>query len=250
MDGTLLGRLAALPARLFGAREARCALCGLILARTSGAEAPGPFGLCPACAAALAPRRGGFCPDCGQLHAWEESPPHLCGDCLADHKPWQTFLFWGAYDGVLAELIKAFKFRSGLAHTALLSGLAAAAFRRHAQVWPDLVAPVPLHPSRLAWRGYNQSLELARGLSRELGRPLAAEALARLRPTRPQASLKRARRLTNLKGAFAARAEHAAGRHVLLVDDVMTTGATLVECCRALTEAGARGVDVLVLARA
>lgn len=245
MAGALGDRLSGLVARLLGARETRCPACGLLLPSAASA-----FGLCAACAAALSPRRGGYCPGCGQLHAWEEAEPHLCGTCLTSVRPWREFLFWGAYEGLLAELIKAFKFRSGLGHTALLSRLAAAAFSRHAAVWPEVVVPVPLHPSRLTWRGYNQSLELARGVAIALGRPLAAEAIARLRPTRPQSTLGRAERLTNLQGAFAARPSLVAGRHVLLVDDVMTTGGTLTDCCRALGEAGVRCVDVLVLARA
>ncbi len=124
-----------------------------------------------------------------------------------------------------------------------------AAFARLGPPVPDVVVPVPLHERRLRERGFNQSLELARGLAGRTGIGLAATALSRLRDTVPQARLERAERLLNLKGAFAADPRQVAGRRVLLVDDVSTTGATLVECTAALLAAGAATVDVAVLAR-
>jgi ComF family protein len=115
----------------------------------------------------------------------------------------------------------------------------------------DVVIPVPLHVGRLRWRGFNQSLLLARQIGRKFGPPVDPFALERVRPTRPQVELSGSDRRHNVLRAFQvsdrARVQH---RDVLLVDDVYTTGATVEECTRTLLQAGARNVDVLVLARA
>jgi ComF family protein len=111
--------------------------------------------------------------------------------------------------------------------------------------------PVPLHPSRLAERGYNQSSLLARRVARHLGAPFAPLALARARDTPKQATLDREARLANVAGAFRVREPtRVYGRAVLLVDDVSTTGATLAACAQALQAAGASAVATAVLARA
>ena len=114
----------------------------------------------------------------------------------------------------------------------------------------DLVVPVPLHPRRLAERGYDPAALLAAPVARRLGVPSRPCALARMRETPQQVVMDRASRLLNVAGAFAVR-EHTtvAGARVLLVDDVRTTGATLDGCARALHEVGARAVLALVLAR-
>lgn len=113
----------------------------------------------------------------------------------------------------------------------------------------DAVVPVPLHPRRLAERGYNQAALLSTPIARALGVPLAARALARVDDTPQQVTLDRAARLVNLERAFAARArQRLEGARVLLVDDVRTTGATLDACARALTRGGALDVTSLVLA--
>lgn len=115
----------------------------------------------------------------------------------------------------------------------------------------DLIVPIPLHPDRLRWRGFNQAVPLARALGRISGRPVNPLALSRHRPTPPQVGLGAVDRRRNVRGAFAVRQPaQVRGRTVLLVDDVMTTGATAHECARVLHTAGARAVDVVVLARA
>jgi ComF family protein len=111
--------------------------------------------------------------------------------------------------------------------------------------------PVPLHLTRLRWRGFNQSQLLAWSLARLARVPLDAFSLERVRPTRPQVELDHAERQRNVKQAFQVqRPERVRGQHILLVDDVYTTGATADECSRALMRAGAAAVDVLTLARA
>lgn len=115
----------------------------------------------------------------------------------------------------------------------------------------DAVVPVPLHRERLRWRGFNQSLLLARHLAARLDAPVVAHALRRTRSTDPQVDLDESARRVNVAGAFTVVRNH--GFHearVLLVDDVMTSGATVDECARALVRSGAAHVDVHVLARA
>lgn len=116
----------------------------------------------------------------------------------------------------------------------------------------DLLAPVPLHWMRRLQRRYNQAAELAREISKATGIPHNPFLLERVKPTRPQVGLSKSGRATNVQGAFRAsneREAEVAGRNILLIDDVLTSGATLNACSRALLRAGAAGVDVLVFAR-
>jgi ComF family protein len=114
----------------------------------------------------------------------------------------------------------------------------------------DLVVPVPLHSRRLRERGFNQSLLLARQVSKRRSIPLNFTALDRIRQTRPQTRLSGPERHKNVRGAFEVNAPGAvAGRKILLIDDVFTTGATIQECTESLLDAGAKEVHVLTLAR-
>lgn len=116
----------------------------------------------------------------------------------------------------------------------------------------DLLVPVPLHYRRLASRGHNQSGWLAAAVSRASGVPARMDVLRRTRPTPSQAGLAARARRRNVEGAFGVRSSRSKlvdGRRIILVDDVLTTGATLTACTRALHKAGAASVDVLVLAR-
>src|SRR6202043_1713201 len=115
----------------------------------------------------------------------------------------------------------------------------------------DVIIPVPLHIGRLRWRGFNQAAMLAVAVARRMDRPLDLGTLVRVRETPPQTRQNRGERIKNLKRAFAVRRPaRIASRSILLIDDVMTTGATADECARTLLAAGARRVDVLTLARA
>jgi ComF family protein len=115
----------------------------------------------------------------------------------------------------------------------------------------ELIIPVPLHPKRLRWRGFNQSVLLARQVSRAYALPIDAFILIRDKETLPQTQLSEEERRKNVRGAFSVRAGGALkAKTILLVDDVYTSGATVNECSRVLTRAGARKVHVLTLARA
>ena len=115
----------------------------------------------------------------------------------------------------------------------------------------DVIIPVPLHRARLRWRGFNQAALLGAALARRLACPLDVATLARVRSTPPQTARDRTQRARNVHRAFTVRRPtRVAGRRVLLVDDVMTTGATADECARVLRVAGARRIDVFTLARA
>jgi ComF family protein len=119
-----------------------------------------------------------------------------------------------------------------------------------ALVLPDLILPVPLHRGRLRQRGYNQALELAKPLARAFGIPLQNALLQRQRATPAQTELDAVTRRRNMHGAFALRAGTQLPVHVAILDDVMTTGATLAECARVMKRAGVQRVDVWALARA
>jgi ComF family protein len=152
------------------------------------------------------------------------------------------------YGGAVATAIVRFKYagRSDLAErfSAIMAATSALATPE-----VDLVVPVPLHPRRLVERGFDQAALLGAPIARRLGIAHAPRALLRLRATAPQASLDRDARSANVANAFRCSApRHVAGRRVLLVDDVRTTGATLSACAEALRAAGAADVRSLVLA--
>ena len=152
---------------------------------------------------------------------------------------------------VIAALVLGFKHADRL-HAAPSFARWLAAAGEELLVDTDLVIPVPLHWTRLAWRRYNQSAILARLVARAAGLPFLADMLVRRRRTPSQGELGRTARQQNVSGAFALARRHrarVAGKRILLVDDVLTTGATLEACARTLLRAGAQQVDALTLAR-
>lgn len=155
------------------------------------------------------------------------------------------------YDGVMRDLIHGMKFLDRHEGARLFGRMLADAAR---DLLPDaeVIVPMPLSWSRLVWRRFNQAALLAQALGRETGLPVELMALKRVRATASQVGLSFDERRRNVDGAFAVsprRREKIAGRRVLLVDDVVTTGATANACAAALKAAGARGVDVVSLAR-
>lgn len=223
----------------------RCQACGRIKPRSAG-----PGLSCHGCRVALPPLDSGCCPRCAQPFAWGHER-HLCLECRHTERPWDGFAVHGVYEGALRELLLSFKFRGDLGLAGLLQELMCQAYARSLSASPPQgLVPVPLHPARLRQRGYNQSLEMVRLLARQLKAPLIPEALRRTRHTQPQQGLSRKEREANLKGAFAADRTWVEAKHLLLVDDVYTTGSTVSRCAGTLRRFGADRVDVLVLARA
>lgn len=167
----------------------------------------------------------------------------LCGHCLRHPRPFERTCATYAYAFPLDKLIQALKFDEQL----LLASRLAEAMQEFIGVRPDCIVPMPLHPERLRQRGFNQSQELARHLARRMGVPLL-NACQRIRNTPPQAGLHWDERKRNLRQALVCE-QDMSGKHVAMVDDVMTTGASLDELARALRRAGAREVSAWVVAR-
>lgn len=175
-----------------------------------------------------------------------------CGRCAAGEYDFDRARSFGAYEGSLREILHLFKYRGMRPLAAPLATRIAAVLERE---WTtaefDAIVAVPLAAARRRERGYNQAELLARELARRRGLPLLEEVCVRARPTQPQTGLTRAQRLENMRGAFAPgpRAALLSGRRILLVDDVLTTGATLSVCAHVLKKAGARSVAALTVAR-
>ena len=223
-----------------------CAACG-----HPAADRRLPF-FCRACWESIAPFKEPLCPRCGQPFdsplALTHSPGHQCRACREKPPRFDCALSPYPYEGVLEQAIRLFKYRRRDALARPLADLMLVWADRLPPV--DLVMPVPLHPARLRAREFNQSLLLADRIARRLGLPLSFEHLERIRQTRPQTELDRKDRARNVRRAFAVRdPDGLEGRRVLLVDDVLTTGATANDCARALRRAGAASVTVLTLAR-
>jgi len=226
------GRVRRLLRRLFAGRCLVCAESGL-----DGAD------LCAECRHGL-PWMPHACLRCAHPLPGSDT---LCGTCLRRPPPLDQVIAAFEYRFPVDRLLPRLKFHRDLAAGALLGD--ALALATQDLLRPDALVPIPLHLARLRERGYDQALELARVLARRHALPLRAGLLCRTRATTAQSRLDAQARARNLRGAFAVRAPGAVPRHVVLVDDVMTTGATLHAAARALRRAGVARVDAWVCAR-
>jgi len=219
----------------------RCLKCGGSVAR-SGA-------LCSACWSGITFIAPPFCATCGLPFDYDAGPDALCGPCSAEAPPFDRARAVFVYDDDSRDLVLTFKHADRTqAAPAFAEWLARAGDDLLAEA--ELIAPVPLHRRRLFARRYNQSGLLARNLARQAPGRFAPDLLVRRRATPYQRRMNAAARRRNVRGAFTVRLPAAVeGRRVLLIDDVYTTGATVAECTRTLTRAGAKAVDVLTLAR-
>ncbi len=196
--------------------------------------------LCPACDADLPRLAGTLCPRC----ALPSPGSALCGRCLADAPRYDATVAALAYRFPADTLVHALKFRSQLALAPLMGDLLIEAIRERI----DLVVPVPLSRERLRERGYNQAAEIARHVAKERRARLELTIVIRERDTRAQADLPWSDRARNVRGAF--RCERSLdGAAIAVVDDVMTTGATLDELAATLKRAGAARVVNWVVVR-
>jgi ComF family protein len=220
---------------------------------------------CPSCQVLVA-AEGNFCAPCFQALRMIEKPlcvrcgtPFVvamdadaqCPACLVEPPEYDQARAALVYDAVSAPLVTALKFNDQWAHVARYVALMQ---RAGSALFPgaDALVPVPLHWRRLFVRKFNQSAILAYGLAQQTGLPCAPHLLERVLYTRPQMRLSRTQRLKNVTRAFAVPERfhaHVQGKYLVLIDDVVTTGATANACARALKKAGAKEVRVLALAR-
>jgi ComF family protein len=243
---------------------ADCRLCAAPLVKISRLP------VCEECLSAIRPIAGGTCVVCGErlfspyafsvvpsaTHSLDQGEPR-CGLCRRLEPPFVRATAYGSYDGGLRELIHLLKYEQVRPAANVLGRMLAEAIADLEPLFGAgvvLVVPVPLHREKLRQRGFNQSELIARTALKL--RPakdrlaLNTDVLARLRPTQSQIGLTRHQRRENLRGAFAVvNPKEIAGREILLVDDVFTTGTTASECARILRRGGASKVWVATVAR-
>lgn len=210
-----------------------CLLCGVHSAHLQ---------LCPDCRHDLPFHHGSACPVCGNPSPQAE----ICGNCLKHPPHFDATCAAFIYAFPLDALLRALKYQGRLP-IAELAGTCLA-HRAASRLRPDLVIPMPLHPQRLRERGFNQASEIARVVARHIGVPLAMDAVLRVRATEPQAGLPLERRSKNIRNAFAC-IQDMTQKRIAIVDDVMTSGASLNELARTLKSAGAAHVECWVAAR-
>ena len=222
-----------------------CLLCGA----DSAADI-----LCPACASDLQRLPQPRCPQCALPTPLGER----CGRCLSQPPYYDATVAAFIYEFPVDKLIQSFKYAHRLAlgdyfgqqlAVQAKDCVADLAIHRQTSLRIPLIIPLPLHPQRLRERGFNQALELARPIAKVCGWPIEAHLCSRTRDTPAQAGLPWRERGKNVRGAFHCNAD-LSGQHIVLVDDVMTTGASLNECTRTLKLHGATQVTLLVAARA
>jgi ComF family protein len=208
-------------------------------------------GVCAKCWAKLAFIAPPFCPRLGIPFVYDPGPDMLSMEAISDPPAYARARAAVRYDDVAKTLVHALKYQDRTDLAPAMGRWMARAGRELLDE-ADMVVPVPLHWRRGWSRRYNQSGALARVIERQSGVKLQSEALRRVRPTQQQIGLNRSQRASNVQGAFKVAADRQSlvqGRRVVLVDDVLTSGATVDACARALLRAKAAQVDVLVFAR-
>jgi ComF family protein len=223
-----------------------------------GSPAASP-GFCSTCRVAIETPQSPLCLVCGIPYPTAgvaAGVDHLCGRCLGRHPRFGRARACATYDAAdtihhpLKSVLQRYKYTPDISLAPSLAALVVERCPLSATAY-DVIMPVPLHVTRLRWRGFNQAQFLAHALARKSCVPIDALSLRRLRATLPQVELNETQRRRNVARAFGVvRPARVRARRILLVDDVYTTGATVDECSQALLKAGATSVDVLVLARA
>ncbi len=211
---------------------------------------------CKDCRAEVLPLEPPYCQVCGAM--LQPSPAHgpTCADCAGATRYFDGARSVGLHIGALRRAILNYKFHNARRLEDPLAGMLADRLRLETSLPHPLpvseldgIAPIPLHPRRRAWRGFDQALNLCRKVSGLLELPLVEGVLTRVKPTLPQVDLTPQQRQENVRGAFAVPAGALEGRNILLVDDVYTTGATANRAAQACKQGGAVRVYVLTLSR-
>ena len=213
--------------------QAPCLLC----ACSKGGE----FGLCADCLNELPYQDNSVCPQCGLL-SFEHQ---LCGACIASPPDFDLTKALFRYEYPISQMLQQYKYHQQLHLSASFAELM---LQRHALQNIDLIIPMPLHPSRLQMRGFNQALEIARIIAKRLNIDVNSLAAQRIKLAPPQASLPLKARVQNMKGAFICH-ENLSGLRIALMDDVMTTGASLNALAKAVKAKGAAHVECWLIAR-
>lgn len=188
------------------------------------------------------------CEVCGAALAETVSASGVCGACLTKPPAFNRAVIPFQYRAPVSDHIKTLKYNQRLRHADSLAAMVSRRVWLDSHAPPDVIIPVPLHPRRLRMRGFNQALEIARSIGNELGIKVDHTALARIRHTASQTGLGSRQRRGNVKGAFKAIAP-IRGKHVALVDDVVTSGSTAHAAARALKAAGVETVSLWAAAR-
>lgn len=220
-----------------------CLACGLPVA-TEGS-------LCPSCWSRLTLIERPFCERLALPFAYDLGEGALSAEAIADPPPFERLRAVALFDDIARRLVHGLKYHDRQELARWMAGWMVRA-GRDLLGEAEVVVPVPLHRRRLWTRRFNQSAALAATIARSGGKPFAPLALRRIRATQQQVGLGPHEREDNVRGAFRVdqrRRIEVAGRRVLLVDDVYTTGATMKAATRALLRAGAKAVDALVFAR-
>ncbi len=188
------------------------------------------------------------CHQCGEPMETASESLLVCGICQKNPPYFNTTYAPFLYDGVIKYLVLTLKYQSQLCCATILGNLLAQHLKEHAEL-PDYIIPVPLHIKRYHQRGFNQAIEIAKIISNILHVPLALTAIEKHKPTQVQSALPASKRTKNMRRAFSQKKPLQA-RHVAIVDDVMTTGATVNELSNTILKAGIQRVDIWVPARA
>lgn len=210
-----------------------------------------PGSLCAACWGDISWIERPFCHHLGTPFAFDMGPDALSASAIADPQPFDRCRSACLYGKTSARLVHALKYKDRLETATVMAG-PMARIGRDILRDADLLVPVPLHARRLWSRRYNQAALLADALSKRSGLAWDPKLLARIRATGQQVGLARKDRAANVRGAFrvpANRTAELARKHVVLIDDVITSGATIAACARALKRGGAARLDVLTFAR-
>lgn len=191
------------------------------------------------------------CRQCAQFLRFIDTSQLKCGACLSKPPPFDLTHALFPYEFPVDSLITRLKFQQQILYAKTLGALMA---DRIKTVWyriqplPDLMIPIPLHPKRLAERGFNQSLEIARQVAKRTGLPLDYQGIKRIRPTLAQSGLSAGARKRNITQSFSVSGNYH-GLNIALIDDVVTTGSTILECSRMLKKSGAASIHVWCCAR-
>lgn len=226
------------------AMPTRCYACGDVVYLEDA--------ICPSCWKELRFVTDPRCDCCGVMFERDFGSGALCGDCISQKRPYDRLRYPLIYNDTASRIISAFKYHDRLHGARMISQMMHLAGEQLLREC-DIIIPIPMHYRRFLQRGYNQAELLAGRLHKYAPQAiLLPGALKRIRHTQPQASLSQSRRKRNVRRAFTVSEAHRdklRGSHVLLIDDVMTTGATIESCCKELRRCDVGKVDVLTFAR-